>query len=326
MKSFFEILEDRAVQIDSILCIGLDPHPDEISEKSRKGLVDFCRRMIEATTQVAAAYKPNMAFFEALGAEGWLALQDVLALIPADIPVILDAKRGDIASTAQGYARAAFEHLGTDAITLNPLLGEDSIAPFMAYREKGAFILCKTSNPGADDFQNLTIRQDGRSMPLYEQIARKVQSWNETNQLGLVIGATQVQALQHIRQLDPVVWFLVPGVGAQGGNLDEALYAGLRTDGLGVLLPVSRGISKAEDPKLAADTLCAEINCIRQQFLSKKEKSIQLSIGKSPLEEIGDQLLTSGCVKFGDFTLKSGLHSPILPGFTTPDFLPGFDE
>jgi uridine monophosphate synthetase len=311
MKSFFEVLEDRAVQIDSILCIGLDPHPDEISEKSRKGLVEFCQRMIESTTQVAAAYKPNMAFFEMLGAEGWLALQDVLALIPEEIPVILDAKRGDIASTAQGYARAAFDLLGADAITLNPLLGEDSIAPFMAYQEKGAFILCKTSNPGADDFQNLTTQYEGRWIPLYEQIARKTQAWNTTNQLGLVIGATQVEALRRIRQIAPSIWFLVPGIGAQGGDLEEALKAGLRADGLGVLLPVSRGISKADDPNLAANTLSAEMNRIRRQVVSEYSKTNRTSVEKTLLEEIGDQLLTSGCVKFGDFTLKSGLHSPI---------------
>jgi uridine monophosphate synthetase len=311
MKSFFEVLEDRAGKIDSILCIGLDPHPDEISEKSRKGLVEFCKRMIESTTQVAAAYKPNMAFFEMLGAEGWLALQDVLAMIPDEIPVILDAKRGDIASTAQGYAHEAFDLLGADAITLNPLLGEDSISPFMAYREKGAFILCKTSNPGADDFQNLTTQYEGKWIPLYEQIARKVESWNTTHQLGLVIGATQVEALQRIRQIAPSMWFLVPGVGAQGGDLEGALQAGLRADGLGVLLPVSRGISKADDPKLAADTLSAEINRIRRQVVSDNGNSKRMSVEKTLLEEIGDQLLSSGCVKFGDFTLKSGLHSPI---------------
>ncbi len=311
MKSFFEVLEDRAKQIDSILCIGLDPHPDEISEKSRKGLVEFCQRMIESTTQVAAAYKPNMAFFEMLGAEGWLALQDVLALIPDEIPVILDAKRGDIASTAQGYAHEAFALLGADAITLNPLLGEDSIAPFLAYREKGAFVLCKTSNPGADDFQNLTTQYEGKWIPLYEQIARKVERWNTTHQLGLVIGATQVPALQRIRQIAPSMWFLVPGVGAQGGDLEEALEAGLRADGLGVLLPVSRGISKADDPKLAADMLSDEINRIRRQVISDNGKPNRISVEKTLLEQIGDQLLTTGCVKFGDFTLKSGLHSPI---------------
>jgi uridine monophosphate synthetase len=311
MNSFFDYLEDRVREIDSILCIGLDPHPDEIADKSRKGLVDFCKRIIEATLPVAAAYKPNMAFFEALGAEGWLALQETLALIPKDVPVILDAKRGDIASTAQAYARAAFEHLDVDAITLNPLLGRDSITPFLVDGKKGVFLLCKTSNPGADDFQNLLTQYEGRLIPFYEIIALKAQTWNDTNQIGVVIGATQVHALQRIRKLNPSMWFLVPGIGAQGGDLAEALLAGLRADGMGMLLPVSRGISKAVDAKIAAESLCAEINRIRRQSMQTQEKNHHKTAERKRLEAIGDQLLSSGCVKFGNFTLKSGLSSPI---------------
>ncbi|MBI9048523.1 MAG: orotidine-5'-phosphate decarboxylase [Anaerolineaceae bacterium] len=309
MKSFFQRLEDRVDAADSILCIGLDPHPNEISELTLKGLVEFCKPIIHATSKYAAVYKPNMAFFESLGAEGWLALQDVLALIPDEIPVLLDAKRGDIASTAKAYAAAAFEHLGVDAMTLNPLLGQDSIQPFLQYDEKGFFLLCKTSNPGADDFQNLAISNGKGTQKLYEVIAEKAKGWNTHSQIGLVIGATQIEALKKIRQNDPQIWLLVPGVGAQGGDLESALNSGLRADGKGILLPVSRAISQAEDPEKAASALCQEINEIREKFIAVSAPIVEPK--NDLLSLIGDQLLSSGCVKFGDFTLKSGLQSPI---------------
>jgi uridine monophosphate synthetase len=308
MKSFFQRLEDRVDQIDSILCIGLDPHPNEIQESSRAGLVNFCKPIIDATKDYAAAYKPNMAFFEMLGAEGFLALQDVLSLVPEEIPVLLDAKRGDIASTAKAYAVEAFEHLAVDAMTINPLLGKDSILPFLNYDGKGIFLLCKTSNPSAVDFQDLEVVDSTGHTKLFQVIARKAREWNEGNQIGLVIGATQTEALETIRCQDENIWLLTPGVGAQGADPETALMAGLRKDGKGVLLPVSRAISQAVDPGKAASDLCAEINAVRRKRVDEKPAA---SDKNELLYQIGDELLATGCVKFGNFTLKSGLQSPI---------------
>ena len=309
MKTFFQRLEDRVNQIDSILCIGLDPHPAEVPSFTRAGLVSFCRRLIEATIPYAAAYKPNAAFFEQLGAEGWLALEDVLALIPDEIPVILDAKRGDIASTADAYAASAFGHFHVDAITLNAYLGKDSVDPFLKKPENGAFILCKTSNPSAAEFQNLIVSDGQFQEAFYVQLAKKVQTWDTASQIGLVAGATHIDSLRKIREAAPQTWILAPGVGAQGADLSEALRAGLRPDGLGMLMPVSRGISKSDDPARAAQTLCREINLIREQIRLEGKESQQPVDRFLPL--IGDELLHSGCVKFGNFTLKSGLQSPI---------------
>jgi uridine monophosphate synthetase len=309
MKSFFERLEDRVNQIDSILCIGLDPHPSEIKEASRAGLVAFCKPIIEATSHVAAAYKPNMAFFEMLGSEGWLALQDVLAMIPDEVPVLLDAKRGDIASTATAYAVSAFEYLKGDAMTLNPLLGEDSIKPFLQYDGKGVFLLCKTSNPSAEDFQNLNCSNNGLDKKLFEVIAEKAKLWNTNNQIGLVIGATQIEALRTVRTQDENIWILAPGVGPQGADLETSLMVALRQDGKGVLLPVSRAISQADDPGKAAEDLCNEINQVRKLRTSTSLPDTNLN--DVLLHQIGDELLATGCVKFGTFTLKSGLQSPI---------------
>jgi orotidine 5'-phosphate decarboxylase subfamily 2 len=178
------------------------------------------------------------------------------------IPVILDAKRGDIASTAEAYAKSAFENLGVHAITLSPYLGKDSIDPFLAYKEKGVFLLCKTSNPGAADLQDLPVTVGARHVvPLYQHIAHLAQTWNTGNNIGLVVGATQPEALTRLRAAAPDLWFLVPGVGVQGGDLETSLKSGLRVDGKGMLINVSRGISRAGNPaKAAAEMRDAIIN------------------------------------------------------------------
>jgi uridine monophosphate synthetase len=155
--SFFSFLESRTRAIDSLLCVGLDPHIDQLSAPSAEAAYDFCMRLIESTTVFAAAYKPNMAFFEIFGADGIAVLKRVVEAIPEDIPVILDAKRGDIPSTAQAYAQAAFQVVNADAITINPYLGHDGVAPFMNDPERGVFLLCKTSNPGASDLQDMVL-------------------------------------------------------------------------------------------------------------------------------------------------------------------------
>jgi uridine monophosphate synthetase len=309
MKGFFSRLENRVRQVDSLLCVGLDPHPLELNAPTPEAACDFCFRLIESTQDLAAAYKPNAAFFEAFGPPGFEILKQVIAGVPDGIPVILDAKRGDIASTAQAYARAVFQALGADAVTINPYLGYDALEPFLNAPERAVFLLCKTSNPGAADLQDLNLA-DGRR--LYEHVARLANEWNRADNLGLVVGATQPDALQQVRRIAPDLWILAPGVGAQGGDLGEALRAGLRPDRMGLLVPVSRGISRAEEPHQAAKALRDAINQVRREVESQgghpgpaAHDSLQGSI------HIADELLEYGCIQFGRFTLKSGLQSPI---------------
>jgi uridine monophosphate synthetase len=293
--NFFERLEQRAHEIDSLLCVGLDPRTKDAASAREE-----CFRLIEATSKFALAFKPNAAFFEAFGAAGVTALKEVIAHVPAEIPVILDAKRGDIADTAEAYAQAAFDELGAQAITLNPYLGGEALRPFLARSDRGAFVLCKTSNPGADEFQALS----GEGHLLYEMVAQRAQQWNTNGNVGLVVGATDPQALARVRAAAPELWFLVPGIGAQGGDLKSALEAGLRPDGLGLIINVSRQIAKASDPREAAKQMRDEINAVRRAPSLVTRHS-------SPLSQIAADLIDSQCVRFGQFTLKSGIVSPI---------------
>src|SRR6266498_392672 len=276
MESFFSFLEKRVDDCSSLLCIGLDPHIPDLKEPSAASARDFCLNLVKQTSHYAAAFKPNAAFFEVFGADGWIALKDVIAAIQEEsnrmgsmIPVILDAKRGDIASTAEAYAKSAFETLGAHCITLSPYLGKDSIDPFIQNSEKGVFLLCKTSNPGSGDLQDLmvTIDNGASSMVyLYEHVARLAQQWNTKNNIGLVVGATHVEATKRVRAAAPDLRFLAPGVGAQGGELESALNAGLRKDGKGMLIPVSRAIARAEKPGIAAAELRDQIGYIKMQL------------------------------------------------------------
>jgi uridine monophosphate synthetase len=308
LNSFFFTLESRIDAIDSLLCVGLDPREDDVDRYNAESIRDFCFRIIEQTSDFAAAYKPNGAFFEALGADGAAALQGVIRHIPPEIPVILDVKKGDIASTAEAYARAVFEIYRADAVTLNPYLGRNAILPFIQYPGKAAFILCKTSNPGAGDFQDVLISPYGQ--PLFERIASRVKEWNVDGNLGLVVGATQVESLIRVRKIDSQIWILAPGIGAQGGDLQASLQAGLREDGLGLLLPVSRGISKAEDPRQEAERIKEAINRERNRVNEGKRKTPKTTLTESQ-REIAVGLLELGCIQFGEFTLKSGDISPI---------------
>ena len=303
MQSFMQMLEGRARAVDSLLCVGLDPHPADLPASTPQAAKDFCLRLIQATAPVAAAFKPNAAFFEALGAAGMAAMREVIAAIPPGIPVILDAKRGDIASTAEAYAQAAFEVWGAHALTLSPYLGRDALEPFLRRPERGAFLLCKTSNPGAADLQDLKLA--GTGQPLFEQVARLAQAWNTHDNLGLVVGATHPDALRRVRAAAAHLWILAPGVGAQGGDLADVLHAGLRADGLGLLVPVSRAISRAEDPAQAAQTL------VQAMRASRAEGAGQAAARPSQRAALADALLEAGCIKFGQFTLKSGLLSPL---------------
>jgi orotidine 5'-phosphate decarboxylase subfamily 2 len=274
METFFSFLEKRIDDCSSLLCVGLDPHIPDLKESTAASVLDFCLNLVKQTAPYAAAFKPNAAFFEAFGADGWTALKLVIdavaeesARIGSMIPVILDAKRGDIASTAEAYAKSAFEHLGAHCITLSPYLGKDSIEPFIQDQEKGVFLLCKTSNPGSGDLQDVfVIGADGLPLPLYIHVAQLAQQWNTKKNIGLVVGATHLDALARVRAAAPDLWFLVPGVGSQGGDLQSALEAGLRKDGKGMLINISRGISRAKSPAKAAAELRDEIVYIKQSW------------------------------------------------------------
>ena len=261
METFFSFLEKRVEDSSSLLCIGLDPHIPDLKESSAASALDFCLTLVKQTAPYAAAFKPNAAFFEVFGAEGWSALKQVIEAISEEskrlgskIPVILDAKRGDIASTAEAYAQSAFEHLGAHCITLNPYLGYDSIEPFISNPENGIFLLCKTSNAGSMDLQNVLVLPTGSDspMPLYNYVAHLAQKWNVNNNIGIVVGATHPKIMGMIRASVPDLWFLTPGVGAQGGELESTLRSGLRSDGKGLLIPISRGISRSSNPAKAA--------------------------------------------------------------------------
>lgn len=326
MGSFFERVEERARQIDSLLCIGLDPHEEDLPAHSSllvrsardiqmaRAAQEYCIKLIELTSPYAVAFKPNIAFFEQYGARGIAALQEVIAAIPAKIPVILDGKRGDIASTSAAYASAAFVSFETDAVTVNPYLGQDSIEPFLENPEKGAFILCKTSNPGSSDLQDITV-QGARGAPpmmLYETVAMLARAWNRNNNIGLVVGATHPHALARVRAIAPDMWFLAPGVGAQGGQLRAALTAGLRPDGLGLLVSVSRSIARTTDPRQSAEILRDRINGERLAISMGEGTWLPPAEALTPrMKDAATGLLRSGCVRFGKFTLKSGLLSPI---------------
>ncbi|MBK8617022.1 MAG: orotidine-5'-phosphate decarboxylase [Anaerolineales bacterium] len=275
METFFSFLERRVDDSSSLLCVGLDPHIPDLKEPTAASALDFCLTLVKQTAPYAAAFKPNAAFFEVFGAEGWVVLKQVIEAIHEEssrlgsmIPIILDAKRGDIASTANAYAQSAFENLGVNCITLNPYLGHDSVEPFIGNPEKGVFLLCKTSNAGSMDLQNVLVLPTGSDspMPLYNYVAHLAQKWNVNNNIGIVVGATHPQIMSMIRASVPDMWILSPGVGAQGGELESALKSGLRKDGKGILLPVSRGISRAENPGRAAAELRDQIVNIQRSL------------------------------------------------------------
>ena len=227
----------------SLVCVGLDPDPAKLPADlagSSAPLFAFNRRIVDATHDVAAAYKPQIAFYSALGAEAELKLSiDYIRERAPRALIILDAKRNDIGNTAQAYAAEAFDRYGADAVTINPYMGEDSVLPFLARLERGAILLCRTSNPGARNFQDLQC--DG--LPLYRWVARTAAAeWNAKRNLMLVVGATYPQEMSALRAAHPELSFLVPGIGAQGGDLEATLAAGLNSEAAGLLLNSSRGI------------------------------------------------------------------------------------
>jgi orotidine-5'-phosphate decarboxylase len=233
--TFLEMLQAAQRRNGSMLCVGLDPEPTRFPADLKNNaarIFDFCARIVDATGDLAIAFKPQIAYFAAHRAEGQLEqlMRHLRASFP-HVPVILDAKRGDIGSTAEQYAKEAFERYGADAVTLSPFMGFDSVQPYLKYPEKGAFLLCRTSNPGGDDLQNQRLASvDGQPL-LYEHIAKLAQArWNLNGQLGLVVGATYPTEVERVRALAPTLPLLIPGVGAQGGDAVATVKAGWRAD------------------------------------------------------------------------------------------------
>lgn len=262
--NFGDRVRERASEIHSWLCVGLDPALGKLPASIARdpgGQLDFCRRVIEATERSAVAFKVNFGFFEAGGPEGWRALEAVRHAIPAGIPVIADAKRGDIASTGESYAAGILDVLGFDAVTVNPYLGWDAVLPFVDRPGKAAFVLCRTSNQGARDFQDLET--DG--IPLYMRVARQGTALDSAGEIGLVVGGTYPDSLRAVRGLSQDVMLLVPGIGAQGAQARPSVEAGSNATGQNALAAVSReiifasaGSDFAEAAGRAADRLAGE--------------------------------------------------------------------
>jgi len=329
--TFFARVAERVAETGGCLVVGLDPRREEmtadevalLSVDPRGALVAHARRLIAATHDLVVAWKPNSAFYEAFGSAGWAALEAIVPMLREAAPVLLDAKRGDIGSTAEAYASAIFDRLGADAVTLHPLLGEDALAPFFARSGKAVFVLARTSNPGAAELQELACEGEA----LWSHIVRAADRWSSKypgqGGFGLVVGATAPEVLRAVRQLAPDAWILAPGVGAQGADLEAVLAAGRRVDGLGLLVPVSRAISGATDPRAAALAIVAAMRSSASVSVEPAHSSsvltappllpvaAELARPNSTHHALADLLFDRECVRFGTFTLKSGVTSPI---------------
>lgn len=272
---FTDKLSDRTRAVDSMLCVGLDPDFARIPEHL-KGEEDpvwaFCRAIVDATAPFVCAFKPQIAYFAAMGAEK--TLERVIAYIHEkhpDIPVILDAKRGDIGSTARQYAKEAFVRYKADAVTVSPYMGYDTITPYLEYQDKGVIILCRTSNPGGADIEELVC--DGEM--IYERIARLASGpWNTTRQLGLVVGATQPAEIARVRKTAPSLPLLVPGIGAQGGDINAAVAAGLDAAGAGMIINSSRAIIFAGKDENFAQAAADAARATRDAIRAAKVKAL----------------------------------------------------
>ena len=258
--NFIEKLTNATQKNKSLLCVGLDPDPKLMPKKVN--IFDFNKAIIEATSDLVCAYKLNLAFYEALDDEGLDALKRTIKYIPDDIPVIGDAKRGDIGNTAKAYAKAIFSNFNFDATTVNPYLGFDSIEPFIQYKDKGVFILCRTSNAGALDFQSLRCEAEPDYRPLFELVALKASQWNIYGNIGLVVGATYPEELRLIRNSHPDMPLLIPGIGAQRGDLASAVRYGVNAQGEKAIISSSRQIiyaSSGKDFAQAARRVASEL-------------------------------------------------------------------
>ena len=255
----------------SLLCVGLDPDPEKLPRDGRGRRLDvleFNRAIIDATADVVCAYKPNFAFYGALGESGWSTLVSTLEHVPNHIPTIVDAKVGDIGNTAERYAHMMFDELGAGALTVNPYMGRDAVAPFLSYADRGVFLLCLTSNPGSADLETLKVED----RPLYERVAEKAVDWDEHGNVGLVVGATKSESLQNLRTLAPELPFLIPGVGAQGGDVESAVLYGDTPNSGGIIINASRSVIYASDgsdfqeaARRVAESLRDDIEAARHQ-------------------------------------------------------------
>lgn len=267
MDKFIKRLDGISRQNKSLLCVGLDPW---LPSMPIKDIAEFNKEIIQATSDLVCAYKPQFAFFEAEGLQGLRALEKTLNVIPSGLPVILDVKRGDLGNTSVAYAKAAFEVWGADAVTVSPYMGLDSIQPFIDYPDKGIFILVRTSNPGGADFQELAVgASSSTSRPLYEHIADKANSWNTLDNLGLVVGATNPAELKKIREICGTLPILIPGIGAQGGDLKSSVNYGVDSNGRRAIINASRSIIFASKEADFADAARKEALSLRDAINSE---------------------------------------------------------
>lgn len=249
----------------SFLCIGLDSDPLRLPEHlldDEDPLFSFNRAIIEATADLCVAYKPNLAFYEASGAKGWTSLERSMSIVPEDVFTIADAKRGDIGNTSQLYARAFFENMDFDAVTVAPYMGHDSVKPFIGFPDKWVVLLALTSNPGANDFQ---MSKDEAGIPLFERVMREAMAWASPDELMFVCGATRSEQFSHLRKIAPDHFFLVPGVGAQGGDLAAVARAGMNAQ-CGLLVNSSRQILYASSGRDFAEAARAEAKRVRDEM------------------------------------------------------------
>ncbi len=270
--SFREKLHQVIKKNQSLVCVGLDPDPALMPVAD---VLEFNRNIIDATADLVCSYKPNFAFYEALGATGTEILKKTIEHIPDTIPTIADAKRGDIGNTARAYARNIFDYFGFDAVTVSPYLGYDSIEPFLQYSDKGIFILCRTSNAGAHDFQSLKCVSDTNptGQPLFQVVAQKAQEWDKKSNVGLVVGATYPEEMQQVRSLCPDMLFLIPGIGTQGGDLANSVRWGVKMGKGGAIFNSSRQIlyaSKGKDYAIAARKMADKLRSDIQVLLEEK--------------------------------------------------------
>ncbi|MCT9811555.1 orotidine-5'-phosphate decarboxylase [Acidovorax sp. Be4] len=270
--TFLDMLRNAGSQNQSMLCVGLDPEPNRFPaamQGDASKIYDFCAAIVDATADLVNSFKPQIAYFAAHRAEDQLErLMAHMRAVAPHVPVILDAKRGDIGSTAEQYAKEAFERYGADAVTLSPFMGFDSVAPYLKYEGKGAFLLCRTSNPGGDDLQARTLADVPGNPKVFEHVAALAQGpWNLNGQLGLVVGATRPHEIERVREIAPTLPLLIPGVGAQGGDAVATVKAGLREHG-SIIVNSSRAIlyaSSGADFAQAARTQALATREILQQ-------------------------------------------------------------
>jgi uridine monophosphate synthetase len=308
---FFEAVSARIATTGSLVCVGLDPRlPDTVSKDGvHAALLAHAERLLKATRDVACCFKPNLAFYERHGAEGWRALADIVGMLREAAPVIVDAKRGDIGSTATAYAEAVFDTLDADAVTVSAGLGPDGLVPFLARGDRGVFALLRTSNAGADLVQEALL---ATGLPHW----RGQLDWLEGLRLshpnlGYVVGATVPMALLEVRRLAPDAWLLAPGVGAQGADAARTARIGANATGRGLIVPISRAIDESVDPAAAARALASELSLIRRETPNEGSNTNDGIMAEDGRDALVRALVAAGCVRFGTFRLKSGLESPV---------------